>query len=111
MNMKKVIFTQSENTVAISELMPANKFYLAKSKFSNCPDPELFILVSEPAGYIFRPTDIYDTSGHSGHHSTKIQAIKAAGQPEVVPFTEIFEFSDIREMCTFVANFARSTAQ
>lgn len=60
---------------------------------------ETFTLEFETNGFIFRPTDMLDKSGHSGYHASPAEAIdRALG----VGKTEVFQFDSIRELADFV---------
>jgi len=92
--MKQVIKNNTSSYVTVNEIQP-NKYFAARLK---C---ETYTLEFEIYGFIFRPSDLLDSSGHSGFHRSPAEAIeKALG----VGNTEVFEFDSIRELVAFVAD-------
>jgi len=90
--MKQVIKNHTGNYVTVNEIQP-NKYFVARTR------SELFTLEFENYGFIFRPSDTLEASGHSGHHRSPAEAIeKALG----VGNTEVFQFDSIRELAAFV---------
>jgi len=90
--MKQVIKSNTGNYITVNEIQP-NKYFVARSR------SELFTLEFETIGFIFRPSNALDSSGHSGYHRSPAEAIeKALG----VGNTEVFQFDSIRELAAFV---------
>ena len=90
--MKQVIKNNTSNYITVNELQP-NKYFVARLK---C---ELFTLEFETFGFIFRPSNPSDSSGHSGFHRSPAEAIEKA---LTIGSTEIFQFDSIRELASFV---------
>ena len=90
--MKQVIKNNTSSSITVNEIQP-NKYFAARLK---C---ETYTLEFEINGFIFRPSDTLDFSGHSGYHRSPAQAIeKALG----IGNTEVFQFDSIRELAAFV---------
>ena len=96
--MKQVIKDIHCEVVSVNNISP-NKYFGARIK------GEVYTLEFEINGFIFRPTDMLDTSGHSGFHSTPAEAIEKA---LTVGKTEVFQFDSIRELAAFIADNAKS---
>lgn len=96
--MKQVIKNHANDFITVNEIQP-NKYFAARLK---C---ETFILEFENFGFIFRPSDPLDLSGHSGFNRSPAEAIEKA---LTIGHTEIFQFDSIRELSAFIANNAKS---
>ena len=96
--MKQVIKNNTSNFITVNEIQP-NKYFAARLK---C---ETFILEFETTGFIFRPSDPLDFSGHSGYHRSPAQAIEKA---LTIGHTEVFQFDSIRELSAFIADNTKS---
>jgi len=90
--MKQVIKSNDGNYITVNEIRP-NKYFVARLK---C---ELFTLEFETTGFIFRPSDPLDPSGHSDYHRSPAEAIEKA---LTIGNTEVFQFDSIRELASFV---------
>jgi hypothetical protein len=96
--MKQVIKNNASNCITVNEIQP-NKYFVARSR------GELFTLEFETTGFIFRPSDPLDPSGHSGYHRSPAEAIEKA---LTIGHTEIFQFDSIRELSAFIADNVKS---
>ena len=99
--MKQVIKNNTSNFITVNEIQP-NKYFAARLR------GEVYTLEFEINGFIFRPSDPLDPSGHSGYHRSPAEAIDKAITIGHTGHTEIFQFDSIRELSAFIADNAKS---
>jgi len=108
--MKQVIKNNTSSYINVNEIQP-NKYFVARCCYPSMhigdngkTKCETYTLEFETIGFIFRPSDTSDSSGHSGRHRSPAEAIENALG---VGNTEVFQFDSIRELVAFVADNAK----